>query len=195
MKNLNLIVIIFFLLFSVSCIAQTDKVSGTSKGAKNNGLVFKKELEHRLADSSYTDVIQLLKLKGKVQALQFRILLNKTADDSTVLILKDIQKDTDLKDPSWLLDYNLVKGSITKNGASNDEVYVVLYNSNQNSGLMPGDYFNLIKVNYKVVGLPNLKKEIKSSLKITHAEASTFNGFPIDIAPAHDELKIFVKSN
>jgi hypothetical protein len=193
MKNLNVIVIVYFILFCFSSIAQTDKIPSTTKGAKNSGLIFKKELEHRLTDSSYTDVIQLLKLKDKAQSLQFRILINKSADDNIVLILKDIQKGSDLKDPGWLLDYNVVKGLVTKNGASNDEVYVVLYNSNHNGGLLPGDYSDLIKVNYKVVYVPTLKNEIKSSMKIAHAKASTIKGISINITPTRDEFKIYAR--
>jgi hypothetical protein len=194
MKNLNLIVIVCFILFYFSGIAQTDKISSTTKGAKNSGLVFKKELEHRLADSSYTDVIQLHKLSGKAQSIQFRILINKAAGDSTILIFKDIQKGSDLKDPGWLLDYNVVKGLVTKNGASNDEVYIVLYNSNKNGGLLPGDYSDLIKVKYKVADITALKNEIKSSMKIAQAKASTFNGIAINITPTRNEFKIYARS-
>jgi hypothetical protein len=188
------IVFAFVLLFFCSGLAQTDKNSGSKKSEKNSGLAFKKELEHRFADSSYTDVIQLLNLKGKAQALQFRILINKAADDSAVILLKDIQKGSDIKDPGWLLDYNVIKGSVDKNGTSKDEIFVLLYNSNYNSGLLPGDYYDFIKVNYKIADLPKLKNEIKSSLKISNAEASTFDGFPVDIKPVRDEFKIYIRN-
>ncbi|HEY7752052.1 MAG TPA: hypothetical protein VH917_07145, partial [Ignavibacteriaceae bacterium] len=79
-------------------------------------MVFEKETENRFADSSYSNMIQLLNSTGKIQAMQFRLQFNKASDDNTVLIFEDIQKGSDLSDPSWLLDYNVIKGSINKNG-------------------------------------------------------------------------------
>lgn len=193
MKNFKLITIVYIILFYISSIAQVDKSSGSTKNETDSGLIFKKELVYRMADSSYTDVIQLLNLSGKLHALQFRILINKAADDSAVLIFKDIQKGSQIINPTWLLDYNIVKGAIASNGASKYEIYVVLYNTSQNGGLLPGDYSDLIKVNYKVAHLHNLKNNIKSSIKISNAEASTFNGFPINIVPTRDEFKIYIK--
>ena len=73
------------------------------------------------------------------------------------------------------------------------EVYIMLYNLNQNGGLLPWDYNNLFKVNYRLAVRPGLQKDIKSSMKISYAEASTFDGFAIDIKPARDEFKLYVK--
>lgn len=183
MLNLNLVAIIYIILFHFSSIAQEVDT--------NHGLIFEKELEYRLEDSSYTDVIQLLNLGDKAQAVQFRLLINKAADDSTILIFKDLQKGSDLSDPSWLLDFNVIKDPVALNGASQDEIFVVLYNLNQNGGLLPGDYSDLINVNYEVAALPDLQNNIKSSIKISHAEASTFDGNSIDITPTRDEFKIY----
>ena len=194
MKILNLIIIAYFFLCYLPSIAQTEKSSELKEGEKKSGLVFSKELEHRLADSSYTEVIELLNLSGKVQALQFKLSVNKAIDDSTMLILNDIQKGSDLKDESWMMNYNVKKGNIGLNGISRDEIYVLLYNTKQNNGLPPGNYYDFMKVNYKVNALPGLKNEIKSSMKISNAQASTFDGFPVDIQPAKDEIKIMIKS-
>jgi len=194
MLKFNFIVIVYVILFQFSSVAQSNDSSNLTKVGTNYGLIFEKEIDYRLKDSSYTDVIQLLNLSGKVQAMQFRLLINKAPDDSTILIFKDIQKGSDLSDPSWLLDYNVIKGPIAKNGASQDEIYIVLYNLNQNGGLLPGDYNNLITVNYRLTNLPGLQKDIKSSIKISHAEASTSQGFAIDIKPSRNEFKIYVKS-
>ena len=193
MLKFNFIVIVYIILFQFSIKAQTTNSINSTKVATNYGLIFEKEIDYRLEDSSYTDVIQLLNLSGKVQAMQFRLLINKATGDSTILIFKDIQKGSDLSDPSWLLDYNVIKGPTTQNGASKDEIYIVLYNLNQNGGLVPGDYNNLITVNYRLSDLPVLQNDIKSSIKISHAEASTFQGIAIDIKPSRDELKIYVK--
>jgi hypothetical protein len=193
MLNIKHFVIVLIILFSFFSIAQTDKQSGSSKSATDSGLIFKKEIEYRLDDSSYTDVIQLLNLSGKAQAIQFRILINKSADDSTILIFKDIQKGSDLSDQNWLLDYNVFKGSVVSNKASRDEIYVVLYNSKQDGGLLLGDHLDLIRVNYESAKLTGSKNDIKSSMKISHSEASTFNGMAINIAPSRDEYKIYVR--
>jgi hypothetical protein len=74
------------------------------------------------------------------------------------------------------------------------EIYVLLYNTKQNNGLSPGNYYDFMKVNYKVNALPSLKKEIKSSMKISNTQASTFDGFPINIDPSRSEINIFMKS-
>ena len=193
MLNFNLIAIVYIILFHFSSMAQTTEIFNSTEVGTNRGLVFEKELDYRLEDSSYTDVIQLLNLGDKAQAVQFRLLINKAADDSTILIFKDIQKGADLSDPSWLLDFNVIKGPVEPNGASQDEIFVVLYNLNQNGGLLPGDYSDLINVNYEVTALPDLQNNIKSSMKISHAEASTFEGLPIGITPTRDEFKIYAK--
>jgi hypothetical protein len=193
MLKFNLIAIVYIILFQFSSIAQSTDSSNSTEVATIYGLIFEKEIDYRLEDSSYTDVIQLLNLGNKAQAMQFRLLINKAPDDSTILIFKDIQKGSDLSDPSWLLDYNVIKGPIAQNGASQDEIFIVLYNLNQNGGLLPGDYNNLITVNYRITHLPDLQNDIKSSMKISHAEASTFEGIAIDIKPTRDELKIYVK--
>ena len=195
MFKLNFIVIVYIILFQFSDIAQIKDSSDSTEVATSYGLIFGKEIEYRLEDSLYTDVIKLLNLCDKTQAMQFRVLINKAPDDSTILIFKDIKKGSDLSDPSWLLDYNVIKGPVAQNEASQDEIYIVLYNMNQNGGLLPGDYNNLITVNYRIARIPDLKNDIKSSLKISNAEASTFQGVAIDIKPSRDELNIYVKRN
>jgi hypothetical protein len=193
MLKFNFITIVYIMLFQFPSIAQSNVNSNSKEVATNYGLIFEKEIEYRLEDSSYTDVIQLLNLRDKSQVIQFKILINKAPDDNTILILKNIQKGSDLSDPGWLLDYNIIKGPIAKNGASQDEIFVVLYNQNPNGGILPGNYNNLINVNYKITGLPGLRNDIKSSMKISHAEASTFQGVAINITPSRDEFKIYVK--
>jgi hypothetical protein len=192
MLKINLIAIVYILILHVSSVAQSND-SSKSEMSTNYGLMFEKETEYRVADSSFIDVIQLFNLCDKAQAMQFRLLMNKAPDDSTILIFKDIQKGTDLSDPSWLLDFNVIKDTVTQIGASQDEIYVVLYNMNHNSGLLPGDYKNLFTVNYRVTNVNGLQGDIKSSMKISHAEASTFQGDAIDIKPSRDEFKIVVK--
>ena len=195
MLKFNLFMIVYIILFHLTSTAQTANSFNSKEAVTNHGLIFEKELDYRWEDSSYTDIIQLLNLCDKAQAIQFRLLINKSPDDSTIIIFKDIQKGSDLSDPSWLLDYNVIKGPVARNGASQDEIYIVLYNLNQNGGLVPGDYSNLITVNYRLTDLPVLQNDIKSSIKISKAEASTFEGIAIDIKPSRDELKIYVKRN
>ncbi|MDZ7624249.1 MAG: dockerin type I repeat-containing protein [Ignavibacteriaceae bacterium] len=57
-------------------------------------------------------------------------------------------------------------------------------------GLLPGDYNELFRINYRVADLPALQDSVKSSIKITHVEASTFEGLPINITPSRDYFTI-----
>jgi hypothetical protein len=187
-------VILFFLLtLLIPSLAQTNGSNNSKESMTNYGLMFEKEVEYRLADSSYKDIIQLLKLGDKAQAIQFRLSFNKAPDDSKILIFQDIQKGSDLDDNSWLLDYNIVEGSRTGEEGLETEIYIVLYCLNQDDGLLPGDFKNLLTVEYKLVALPNQKNHVKSSLKISHAEASTFKGDAIDITSNQDEFKVYLK--
>ena len=158
------------------------------------GLIFKEDTVYRLEDDSYIDIMQLKSLPGKVQALQFKLLVNKVVDDNVILTFQNIQKGADVSDPSWVLTYNVFRGPLTGNGASVDEILVLLFNLEQDNGLPPGDYNELLKVKYRVADLPALQDSIKSSIKIANAEASTYQGFPIDITPSRDELVIIAKN-
>lgn len=172
-------------------LPQSDPLPGNP--ALTYGLVFEKESVYEWEDNSYTDKIQLLSLSAKAQALQFRLLVNKAPDDSTILIFENLEKGSDISDSSWVLDYNVFKGPIDSNGASKDEIYVLLYSVIQNGGLPPGNYYELFEVNYKIVDLPDTKDSVKSSFKITNAQASTSLGDPIDITPSRDEFIIYAK--
>ena len=158
-----------------------------------SGLIFEKEFQYRLKDSSYTDIMQLIGLSDIAQAIQFRIQVNKTEDDSTILIFESIEKGSDISNQNWVINYNVIKGTILPNGASKDEVLVLLYNLNQNGGLQPGDYNDLLRINYIVADLPVLQDSVKSSMRITNALASTAQGQPIDITPSRDEFKVIIK--
>jgi len=157
-----------------------------------SGLVFEKAFAYRSEEDSTEDKIQLIGLTAKAQAIQFRIQVNKSEDDSTFLIINSLEKGTDLINPGWILDYNIIRGPTLPNGASKDEVIVLIYHINQAGGLDPGDYFNLIKVNYEVAEFEDLQDSVKSSFKITHAQASTSQGTPIGITPSRDEFKIII---
>ena len=190
--------IIFCLLLLILTVNLSGKSEDTQSDSAANqysstsGLVFEKELEYRIKNESYTDIIQLKNLTNTAQAIQFRLLINKAEDDSTFLLFESIEKGGDISDASWVLNFNLVRGPILNNGASKDELYVLIYNSQQNSGLPPGDYNELFKVNYTVVDLPDLTDSVKSSIKIAHTQASTYQGVPINITPSRDEFAVKV---
>jgi hypothetical protein len=164
-----------------------------SNPATTYGLVFEKEAAYEWEDNSYTDKMQLISLSAKAQALQFRLLVNKAPDDSTILIFENLQKGSDISDTTWVLDYNIFKGPVDSNGASQDEIYVLLYSVIQNGGLPPGNYYELFKVNYKIVDLPDIKDSVKSSMQITNAIASTSLGQSIDITPSRNEFSIYAR--
>jgi hypothetical protein len=158
------------------------------------GLVFQQDTVFRLEDFSYTDIIQLKSLTAKAQALQFRLKVNKASNDNIILTFQSLQKGNDVSDASWVLNYNVIRGPINPNGASQDEVLVLLYNLNQNNGLPPGNYNDLLRVNYRVADLPALTDSIKSSFLITDALASTYQGYPIDITPSRNELTVIARN-
>ncbi len=158
------------------------------------GLIFEQDSVYRLEDNSYMNVLQLKNLTDSLHALQFRLQVNKEISDNVILIFQNIQKGADVSDSTWILVSNIIRGPITPNGASKDEVFVLLYNINQGVGLVPGNYDELFKVNYKVANLPALQDSIKSTFKITHTEASTFQGLPINITPSSDLLTIIAKN-
>ncbi|MEJ5262190.1 MAG: choice-of-anchor D domain-containing protein [Ignavibacterium sp.] len=178
------------LTFTHNAPGSPNDVSLTGNGVAVFGLIFANDTVYNLEDSSYTEIMQLKSLNAKAQALQFRLLVNKSLGDNVFLTFQSIDKGTDVSDPSWVLQYNVFRGPLTSNGASVDSIYVLLYNLNQNGGLNPGDYNNLFKVKYRVADLPALLDTSKSTFKITNAEASTYQGFPIDITPSRNTLVV-----
>jgi hypothetical protein len=164
-----------------------------------NGLVFEHDTAKVLEADFYAEKMQLVGTAPgvKIQAMQFRLLTNMAVDDETILTFQNIQKGSDVSDPSWVLDYNLVRGSINANGASEDTIYVILYNLQQDNGLPTGvDYLNLLTVHYRVADLPALVDYAKSSILIRFAEASTFDGNPVNITPSptRDQLVVWAKN-
>jgi hypothetical protein len=176
--------------FTHNAPSSPDVVPVTGSGIAVFGLIFQNDTVYNLEDSVYIETIQLKSLGAKAQALQFRILVNKSASDNVFLTFMDIQKGSDVSDPSWNLQYNVFRGPLTSNGASVDSIYVLLYNLQQNNGLNPGDYNNLLKVKYRVADLPALVDTAKSTFRITNAEASTYQGFPINITPSRDNMVV-----
>ena len=155
------------------------------------GLIFEKDSVYRLEDNSFTEVMQLKSLTDYLHALQFRLQVNKEIDDNIILIFQNIQKGTDISDAGWILVYTVTRGPMQPNGASADEVFVVIYNNNQGVSLPPGDYNDLFKLNYKVADLAPLQDSLKSTFKVTNAEGSTYQGLPIDVTPSRDILTVF----
>ncbi len=169
-------------------------VNVNGNGIATFGLVFASDTLYLQEDSVYTETMQLKSLTATAQAIQFRLLFNKDVDDQTVLTFINIEKGTDVAGSNWSLHYNVFRGPLTSNGASVDSVYVLLYDLNQGGGLAPGDYNDLFRVKYRVADLPALQDSVKSSIRITEAVGSTFQGFPINITPSLDELTIYVKN-
>ncbi|MBK9099323.1 MAG: choice-of-anchor D domain-containing protein [bacterium] len=146
-----------------------------------SGLVFEKDTSYVLEAAFYQEKMQLRgTVPGvKIQALQFRLLTNMAIDDETILTFQNIQKGTEVATSDWVLDYNLVRGDITANGASEDTIYVLLYNLQQDNGLPTGvDYLDLLRVNYRVADLPALVDYSKSSPGFTTSEFERANIAP-----------------
>ncbi len=158
------------------------------------GLIFEQDSVYRLEINSYMDIMQLKSLTDSLHALQFRLQVNKEINDNVFIIFENIQKGSDIGDSSWILQYNVVRGPITPNGGSKDEVFVLLYNLNQGWALAPGDYNELFHINYRVANLPALQDSVNSTFKITNVDASTFEGIPIDVTPSRDILNVIAKN-
>ena len=173
------------IIFTSNDPASPHTIPVTGKGSGESGLIFQEDTVYQLEDDVYTTVVQLKGLDPlgeKVHAIQFRLAVNKSADDNTILTFRNIKKGLDASDENWVLDYNLFRGPITANGASVDSVYVLLYNLEQNGGFDPlVDYNNLFTIEYKIANLPALNDTLKSSLIISNASATTNSGYPVDI--------------
>ncbi|MBK9099346.1 MAG: choice-of-anchor D domain-containing protein [bacterium] len=166
----------------------------TANVVSDAGIIFEQDSVYRLEDNSYVEVMQLKNLTDSLHALQFRIQVNKEISDDVILIFQNIQKGSDISDASWIMRYTITRGPITPNGASADEVFVLLYNSNQGVSLAPGDYNNLFRINYTVADLEPLQDSLKSTFRITHVEGSTYQGLPVDITPSRDLLTVIARN-
>ena len=185
------------LVFTDNAPGSPHNVSLTGRGhssADLSGLVFAKDSVTLLEDDSYAEIMQLKKLTADVHAIQFSLLVNNETDDNTVLTFQNIRKGSDIIADDWVLDYSVFRGPITPGGASKDTVFVLIYNLNQNKSLPAGDYGNLLEVQYRVADLGSRQDNLKSSIRIWGAEASTYNGNPVDITPSTDDLKVVVRN-
>jgi hypothetical protein len=156
-------------------------LSGTAFAT--SGLIFAKDTVYRLENDFYMDVMQLKALQGgDLHSMQFRLQTNKELTDNVILTFQSITKGADINSPNWILETNVIRGPITANGASKDEIFVLLYHLT-GAALPPGDYNDLFHVTYRVAQLQGIQDSIKSTFKITNAEASTIQGFPLNITP------------
>jgi len=159
-----------------------------------SGLVF--EQDTAFVSENTTDITANMQLLGTVpgtelHALQFRLLTNMATDDNTILTYQSIAKNGSIaSDPNWILETNVVRGPINANGASDDTIYVLLYNIG--TGVLIGDKPNLFLVKYKTAKLAPPTIVDKSSFTIFGAEGSTIDGNPINIASSRPELTVIV---
>lgn len=156
----------------------------TGEGIELKGLTWKNENVYRLEDNSFRDTLQLIAASYPIHALQFTIYTNQEIGDNTILSFLNIQKGSNIADPNWVLDYNVVRGPITGNGASQDVIYVVVYNTTTISLPAGQNYNDLLRVNYRVANLPALQDTIPSTMAIKNAQGSTYEGNPVDITPS-----------
>ncbi len=182
------------LIFASNDPSSPDTIPLTGKGVEESGLSFQRDTVYQLDDDVYTSAVQLKGLDPlgeKVQAMQFRLKINKSADDNTILTFINIKKGPGTAAESWVLEYNLFRGPITANGASLDSVYVLLYNLEQDGGLDPSvDYNDLLSIEYRIANLPALSDTVKSSLVISNASATTSSGYPVDITSVANIMSV-----
>jgi hypothetical protein len=189
------------LVFAHNAAGSPDDVSLLGFGyvpPAEYGLIFDSDTVYQLEDDSYTEIIQLKDVTpGEIiKAIQFRLYTNQASNDNTILTFQSITKGSNVVDPSWILETNVVRGPINSNGASEDLIYVLLYNINQGPGwaLGSGDWNDMFHVTYRIADLPALTDSVKSSIQIANEEASSFEGFPIDITGSRDDLTVIAKN-
>ena len=125
-----------------------DVVTVTGAGfvpAAVSGLVFSVDTTF-VPENTYdlTATMQLLDLLPgeSVHALQFKLQTNMVVDDETILTYQSIEKSGSIaSDPDWILETNVVRGTINPNGASEDLIYCLLYNIG--TGGLTGDWTDL----------------------------------------------------
>jgi hypothetical protein len=172
------------LTFTHNAPGSPSVVALTGSAVSLSGLVFDKEYVSRLEDSVYTDVLQLQNLNvgsGTLQALSFKLLVNYGVSDDTLLTFLNLQKGSDVSDPSWLLQTEVKRGFQNGDGAK-DTVIVLLYNSLQNNGLVSGSYTDLLRFRYRTANLPALQDSSSSSFSIIVPTGSNANGGSINIS-------------
>jgi hypothetical protein len=162
------------------------------------GLVFEQDTAY--VDENTSDIVEKIQLLDMVpgtqlHALQFRLLSNVAIDDETILTYQSISKGSDISAmANWILETNVVRGPINANGASQDTIYVLLYNINNTGDLNLNNYNDLLRVTYRTAVLPPLTPSQKSSFQIFFAEGSTLSGNLINIAPSDPQLEVVVSA-
>jgi hypothetical protein len=159
------------------------------------GLVFEQDTAFVLENTS--DIVEKIQLLDKfpgadLHALQFRLLSNVAVDDATLLTYQSIAKGSDVSGANWILETNVVRGPINANGASQDTIYVLLYNINNTGDLNLNNYNDLLRVTYRTAVLPPLTPSDKSSFQIFFAQGSTLGGNLIDITPSDPQLEVVI---
>jgi len=162
------------------------------------GLVFEEDTTFVPENTAgLTQTMQLLGTLGgsDLHALQFRLLSNMYAGDDVILTYQSIAKGADVDFPNWILETNVVRGPINANGASEDTIYVLLYNITETGDLPMGvDYNDLLTVTYKTAVLPPTVPTQLSTFQIFNAEGSTFGGNLIDVTPSDPILQVVVEA-
>lgn len=182
------------LTFTDNAPGSPHTVGLIGNGVLEQGLIFEDDTVYNYEDDSYTATMQLIGNTGFLHAMQFRLLSNQAVDDNTILTYQSIQKGSNVSGANWILETNVVRGPITANGASEDTIYVLLYNINATGDLPAGDYLDMFTVTYRVARLQPLQNNIKSSFRIFNAQGSTYEGFPIDITPSRNELVVIAQA-
>jgi hypothetical protein len=161
-----------------------------------SGLVFSEDTA--FVPENTSDITATMQLLGNppgvsVHALQFKLQSNMVVDDETILTFQSITKSGSIaSNPDWVLETNVVRGTINPNGASEDVIYCLLYNIG--NGGLTGDWTNLMQVTYKTAVLPPLTPSQKSSFNIIDAEGSTVDGNYVDITPSDPTLEVIVEA-
>ena len=99
-----------------------------------------------------SDQILLTGYEGQpLKALQFDIIVGKNGGN---LILKSVERGSDIPASAFLFDYEIYKGTLEPNGSSIDTIKVLFLGNGMNE-LLPAKSHHIITITYDVISSPS----------------------------------------
>ncbi len=129
-------------------------VTGTSR-TQGGVLQFASATRSRKDNTTgYTDSLQLINYSGKpLQSLQFQIVTNSTTSNGNLVILRSVERGSNIPAANWSFNSRIVRGVANSDGAGKDTVTIVIYGIGRADTLPAGSYTSLVKFAYDVVNI------------------------------------------
>jgi hypothetical protein len=104
--------------------------------------------------TGYTDSLQLINYVGKpLQSLQFKIVTNSTTSNGNLVILRSVERGSNIPAANWSFNSRIIHGVANSDGAAKDTVTVVIYGIGRADTLPAGSYTSLVKFAYDVINI------------------------------------------